>query len=321
MFIVVDSLVRGPALGGCRWRKYPDPEAALCDARELAAAMTRKAALADLALGGGKAVVDGDPSRRTRAQLHAFGEFVESLAGTYITAEDMGTTPKDMAVIRERTRHVIGLPTELGGCGDPSPYTAEGVHLAIESALGYRGKTVKGARIAVQGVGAVGRALIHSLLQEGASVIAADVAPDRLEALPGEVERIGVREIAQLPCDVFAPCGPPGLLDRAAVRALRCAVVCGAANNPLAERRVADELAERRILYVPDFLANAGGLIHLAVAREGGEPRDTRRRLAIIPRNFDAVMQIVEGDGSNPLEAAERLVSRRLSCSTAAPGT
>jgi leucine dehydrogenase len=320
MFIAVNSILRGPALGGCRWQPYPDREAALREALGLASAMTRKAALADLPLGGGKAVVIGDPAERTRGQLRAFGDFVESLGGTYITAEDMGTAPADMAVIRERTGHVIGLPPDLGGCGDPSPHTAEGVFLAIEAALGYLGKRVEAARIAVQGVGAVGQDLVRRLLRAGASVAAADVDSEKLRTLPEEVEPVEVREIARLRCDVFAPCGPPGVLHRTAVRELFCHLVCGAANNPLSGPEAAEELASRRILYVPDFLANAGGLIHLAVAREGGTAEDTRRHLAVIPRNFETVMELVEKDGVNPLEAAEFLVEERLSHPPCAPG-
>lgn len=313
MFIAVDSLLRGPALGGCRWQPYPDRGAALREAMDLASAMTRKAALADLSLGGGKAVVMGDPARRSRDQLRAFGEFVESLGGSYITAEDMGTAPEDMAVIRERTGHVIGLPPDEGGCGDPSPYTAEGVHLAIETALTRLGRSMQAARVAVQGVGAVGRDLVHRLLRAGASVAAADVDPEKLRALPEDVERVAVREIPRLRCDVFAPCGPPAVLHRTAVHELRCHVVCGAANNVLSGPGAAEELAGRGILYVPDYLANAGGLIHLAVAREGGSAEDTRRHLAVIPRNFEAVMKLVEMRGVNPLEAAELLVEERLS--------
>ncbi len=210
MFIAVNSLLRGPALGGCRWQLYSDREVAQREAMDLASAMTRKAALADLRLGGGKAVVIGDPAQRSRDQLRAFGDFVESLGGTYITAEDMGTAPEDMAVIRERTGHVIGLPPDQGGCGDPSPHTAEGVFLAIQAALGYLGRRVEAARVAVQGVGAVGQDLVRRLLRAGASVAATDVDPEKLRALPEEVERVEVAEIRRLRCDVFAPCGPPG---------------------------------------------------------------------------------------------------------------
>ena len=153
MVIAIDSTLRGPALGGCRWRPYPDSLVARREACALAASMTRKAALARLSLGGGKAVVIGDPAQRTREQLFAFGDFVESLGGCYITAADMGTGEEQMGEIHERTRFVVGLPRELGGCGDPGPFTARGVYMAIVAALGG---SVTGARVAVQGVGSVG---------------------------------------------------------------------------------------------------------------------------------------------------------------------
>jgi glutamate dehydrogenase/leucine dehydrogenase len=312
MVIVVDSTLRGSALGGCRWRLYPNLDAAVRDAVELAAAMTNKAALAELPLGGGKAVVLGDPALRDRSQLLAFGEFVDSLGGEYITAEDMGTSPDDMTVIAERTAHVVGLPTDKGGCGDPAPYTAQGVYMAIGAALGHLDREIRGARVAVQGAGAVGGELARILLKSGASVVAADTDRQRLAALPGPVDRVSPDKILAQHCDVFAPCGPPGVIDFDAARALACAVVCGAANNPLSDPSVAPALAEQGILYVPDFLANAGGIIHLAVALNGGNAAETRKRLAIIPRNFQSVMARAKAGGVEPLESAMGLARGRL---------
>ncbi len=312
MFIAVDSTLRGPALGGCRWLPYPDEAAARLEAQQLAAAMTRKAALADLPLGGGKAVVMGDPRGRTRDQLLAFGDFVEELGGDYVTAEDMGTTPEALATIAERTRHVIGLPPERGGCGAPSPHTAAGVRLAIEAALGHRGQSLVGAQVAVQGVGAVGFALVKDLVAAGAEVIAADPDEAKLAALPEPVVRVRPNAILSQPCDVWAPCGPPGVLTRETIDVLQAGIVCGAANNPLSDPGVATELHKRGVLYVPDYLANAGGLIHLAVALEGGDVRMTRDRLALIPRNFALVMEVAQRDGVDPWVASERLVAERL---------
>ncbi|NNL84460.1 MAG: Glu/Leu/Phe/Val dehydrogenase [Myxococcales bacterium] len=312
MFIAVNSTLRGPALGGCRWLPYESEAAAQCEAEQLAAAMTRKAALADLPLGGGKAVVVGDPQNRSREQLHAFGSFVDSLRGAYITAEDMGTTPEAMSVIAERTSHVIGLPVSEGGCGDPSPHTAVGVFLAIDAALNHVGRSVADARVAVQGVGAVGRALVDELLRAGARVSAADPDAAQLASLPKEVTRVGVEEILSVACDVLAPCGPPSVLTRESIDRLRCELVCGAANNPLAGPEIATELDKRGILFVPDFLANAGGLIHLLVAREGGDASDTRKRLELIPKNFVRVMEIARAERIDPLAAAERVIAERL---------
>ncbi len=187
MIVAIDSTERGPALGGCRWRSYGDPRVAREEARGLAAAMTRKSALAGLALGGGKAVVCGDARVRTRDQLLAFGDFVASLDGRYITAADMGTGEQQMAVIAEKTSHVVGLPRDRGGCGDPGPFTALGVRMAIEAALEARGQSLQGTRVAVQGVGSVGGYLVRHLHEAGAVVIAADPDLERLGALPDGV--------------------------------------------------------------------------------------------------------------------------------------
>ncbi|MEE8313271.1 MAG: Glu/Leu/Phe/Val dehydrogenase dimerization domain-containing protein [Myxococcota bacterium] len=304
MIIAIDSTLRGPALGGCRWRPYPDSLVARREACALAAAMTRKAALARLSLGGGKAVVIGDPAQRTREQLFAFGDFVESLGGCYITAADMGTGEEQMAEIRQRTRFVVGLPRELGGCGDPGPFTARGVYMAIVAALGG---SVTGARVAVQGVGSVGGALVRLLLESGASIIASDPDPAVLEELPDAVRVVDPHTIVTVPCEVLAPCGPSGVLDAKLAREVRCQVVCGAANNPLTDPGAAAVLHSRGVLYVPDFLANAGGLIHLAVALEGGDELATFEHLRVIPDNLEQVLARVKSGGGDTLSSAEEL--------------
>jgi leucine dehydrogenase len=309
MIIAIDSTRAGPALGGCRWRPYPDAISARREAIALARAMTRKSALARLSLGGGKAVVVGDPKRRTREQLLQFGELVQSLGGRYITAADMGTGAAEMTVIAETTSHVVGLPRERGGCGDPSPYTAEGVQLAIEAALQRSGRTLEGAIVAVQGVGHVGRALIERLVAAGAQVIAADPLPAALEALPAGVRLAAPEQLVTEACEVFAPCGPAATIDAAVADALDCRIVCGAANNPLSALSIGRRLASRGILYVPDFLANAGGLIHLAVALEGGDDAATRRSLRVIPENLGRVLAYAESSGADPALAAERIAT------------
>ncbi len=312
MVIVVDSTQRGPALGGCRWRVYPDRRAARMDAEQLARAMTRKAAMARLSLGGGKAVVVGDPRIRTHEQLVAFGRFVDSLDGRYITGADMGTGEEAMASIREATLHVTGLPKRLGGFGDPGPFTALGVHMAMERACEHAEIELSGATVAVQGVGNVGAALVSRLLESGARVRASDPDPAALEALPADVERVDGEALLAGPCHIFAPCGPGGLLDRALARTLECRVVCGAANNPLRDPATAIELAERGILYVPDFVANAGGLIHLACALDGGDETDTRRQLGVIHENLDQVLALAKAEQIDPASAAERIAQARV---------
>jgi glutamate dehydrogenase/leucine dehydrogenase len=311
MLIAIDSTLLGPALGGCRWKRYPDREAARRDAQALAAAMTRKAALAQLALGGGKAVVIGDPELRTREQLLAFGRFVEELGGRYITAADMGTGEEAMAVIREATEHVAGLPKRLGGCGDPGRYTAIGLRLGLRAAARERGLDPDRVRVAVQGVGSVGLELVRLLHRDGCSLVVSDPRAEALRDLPKGVEVVAPDAILDVECDVLAPCGPPFVIDAARAARVRCQIVCGAANNQLSERSVAEHLAQRGILYVPDYLANAGGLIHLAVAREGGDEAATLEHLQVIPENLARVLARAKAEGLEPAAAADRIALER----------
>ena len=314
MVIAIDSTARGPALGGCRWKPYPNAASARADARALARAMTLKAALAGLPLGGGKAVVIGDPRARTREQLLALGRFVEGLGGEYVTAADMGTSEREMAVIRETTSHVVGYPRELGGCGEPAPHTALGVCLATETALAHLGRSLEGASVLIQGAGQVGLRLAELLIGAGAEVSVAETDALALSQLRERVPETRVVEPGRLletPCDVLAPCGPPAAIQSAE---LACRVVCGAANNPLADRSLASALHARGILCVPDFVANAGGLIYLAAAHAaaaGERPMPdpdgpSRERLQAIPRNLLAVLERAAAEAISPLEAAER---------------
>lgn len=312
MIIAIDSTQRGPALGGCRWQAYSDSRAARSEAQYLAGSMTQKAALAGLALGGGKAVVCGDPRQRTRDQLHAFGDFVASLDGRYVTAADMGTGEDEMAVIAEKTGHVVGLPRAAGGCGDPGPFTALGVWMAIETALAHCGRSLEGSLCAVQGVGSVGRRLVRHLLDAGARVEVADPEIERLGSLPEAVEVVRPDEILARPCDVLVPCGPAHVIGRELAARLACSVVCGAANNTLADPDAARILHERGVLYVPDYLANAGGLIHLAVAREGGDPAASQERLRIIPENLERLLAHCQDERIDPVAAAEHLIADAL---------
>jgi glutamate dehydrogenase/leucine dehydrogenase len=307
MLIAVDSTRRGPALGGCRWKTYPDEAAACADVSALGRAMTLKAALARLALGGGKAVVIGDPITRTREQLLALGDFIEELGGAYITAADMGTGQEDMAVIAERTRHVAGLPRRLGGCGDPGPFTAQGLLLAIEAALEHCDRELRSARVAIQGLGSVGGDLAKLLLERGAAVIGADPRLELRRTLPREIQWVEPQAILGESCDVLSPCGPPFVIDRRLAGSLGCRIVCGGANNPLVDDGVAGVLAQRGILYVPDFLANAGGLIHLAVALEGGDDRASQRHLQVIPENLAAVITQAKADHADMAATARRM--------------
>jgi leucine dehydrogenase len=223
----------------------------------------------------------------------------------------MGTDEEAMAVIAEATPHVAGLPRRLGGCGDPGPYTALGLRLAIRAAARERALDPDRIRVAVQGVGNVGRELVRLLAGDGAELIVADPRAASLQGLPPGVRVVPPDAILDQECDVFSPCGPPFVIDAARAGELRCAIVCGGANNPLADRSVAPALARRGVLYVPDYLANAGGLIHLAVAREGGDEAATLEHLQVIPENLARVLARAKAEGLDPAQAADRIALER----------
>lgn len=316
--VAVHSTALGPALGGARLWRYDTPGDAVSDALRLSSAMTLKAAAAGLDLGGGKCVLcaDGDlDARRRRDLLLDLGDAVESLEGRYVTAEDVGTSPEDMAVVAERTTHVTGLPAERGGCGDPSPLTARGVEAAIRASLGWRtgGSAPAGRRVVVIGVGHVGLDLAARLARAGAEVLATDVDPGKRAA----AEAAGARwvepgEATGLDCDVLAPCALGGAIHAGNVDALRCAIVCGSANNVLAEDSLATELDARGILYAPDFIANAGGLIGVAAERLGSGPSQVSAAVDGIEVVLAGIYERSTAAGSTPLAAALEIASERL---------
>jgi leucine dehydrogenase len=316
--IAVHSTVLGPALGGARLWHYRVPGDAIADALRLSEAMTLKAAAAGLDLGGGKAVLcsDGelDEGRRRELMLD-LGEVVESLDGRYITAEDVGTGTEDMAVIRARTSHVVGLPVSLGGSGDPSPITARGVEAAIRACCERRfgSEDLSGRSVCVVGLGHVGTRLAERLLAAGAEVIAADIDTDkrRLAAKLG-AGWIDPGSAMTAACDVLAPCALGGAIDRDNLGSLRCEIVCGSANNVLAEERLAEGLASREILYAPDFIANAGGLINVyAEIHRLGDER-TRRLVDGIGEKLAEILAEAKERSTTPLQAARELAAERL---------
>jgi leucine dehydrogenase len=302
---------------------YGDSRAALRDALRLSRAMTLKAACAGLPLGGGKGVIvlrPGDtapsPDQR-RAVLLDFGDTVDVLGGAYLTAEDVGTSEPDMRVISERTRFVTGLAEERGGSGDPSPWTALGCEAAarvtLERALGS--PDLAGRRIAVQGLGHVGGRLAESFAAAGAQLIVSDVDP----AKRAVAERLGAEwaepEVAlRADVDLLAPCALGAVLDHATVPELRCRAIAGAANNQLASDEIAPLLAERGILWAPDFVCNAGGIINIAVELEpeGYSPERADARVRAVAGTLGSIFDAAEADAVTPLEAALRLARDRL---------
>ena len=318
--IAVHSTALGPALGGCRITTYAHPDAAFCDVLRLSAGMTFKAAVAGVDLGGGKGVICVEPGTELThelrdAMLLDFADAVELLGGRYITAEDVGTAPTDMRLIASRTEHVVGLPESLGGLGDPSPYTALGVHAAIRACVAHRfgDAELAGSTAAVVGAGHVGEHLARMLAADGARVIVSDIDPAK-RAL---AEEIGVTWMAPdeallADVDILVPCALGGVLDEDTVPALRARIVCGAANNQLAHDALAVELARRGILYAPDFVANAGGLV-LVDAELGGADRDgARAAIRGIEGVVGNLLAVADERDVTPLAAAYEIARERL---------
>ena len=321
--IAVHSTARGPSLGGCRMWTYEDSRAAVRDALRLSRAMTSKSAVAELPLGGGKGVIvlpAGAPVlelEERRDALLDFGDSVDQLGGRYVTAEDVGTSADDMTVIAERTAHVAGLALDRGGSGDPSPWTALGVEIAIRATCERIWGTADLAdrSIAVIGLGNVGGALARGLAAAGAALVLADVAPAK-RALAGELRAAWSEPEQALYADVdlVAPCALGGIVDHASVPLLRCRAIAGAANNQLAAEAVAAELHARGILWAPDFVVNAGGIINIAVELEpeGYSAERARSRVLAIGDTLRTVLDMAESSGTTPLAAAQALARRRL---------
>jgi leucine dehydrogenase len=318
--VAVHSTARGPSLGGCRMWRYEEGIDAVADALRLARAMTFKAACAGLPLGGGKGVIalnDGPPAGRARrAVLDDFAETVEAMGGAYITAEDVGTSSRDMSVIAGTTRHVSGLARSRGGSGDPSPATALGVHAALLASVerAFGSTSLKGRTVAVLGLGAVGLRLARLLARGGARIVAADIDARKRD----DAERLGARwlspdEALVAEADVLAPCALGGVLNADTVPRLQAPVIVGAANNQLADENVADLLAARGVLWAPDFVANAGGIINISVELEPGgyDAGRARRRVQEVGDTLRAILDSAS-DGVTPLAAAMELAGRRL---------
>lgn len=318
--IAVHSTLLGPSLGGARFFPYEDEALALHDVLRLSEAMTQKAALAGLRQGGGKAVIIGDPHRvKTPALLRDFAAAVDALQGRYITAEDVGTTQDDMDFIRETTPFVAGTATANGGSGDPSSATAFGVVVAMEAAAarlwddGLEGRTV-----CVLGAGKVGGEVVRLLAQRQIVVVASDVDRTRAQGAlrDGAARVVDPADALRVTADVLCPCALGGLLTDDVVPDLPFGLVVGAANNQLAESRVADTLAAAGILYVPDFLANAGGIINIAEESRGYDQERALEAVGRIAGTTTAVLERAEAGGLTPLAAAEEIVDQRLARAT-----
>ncbi len=325
--IAIHDTRRGPAVGGTRVRAYPSLDAALADALRLSEGMTYKNALAGLPFGGGKAVIRGPlpaDSARRAAIFRAHGRAIAQLGGAFITGEDVGTTPLDMESIASQTPYVGGRES---GMGDPSRFTAAGVVRALDAAAEDRWGTpdLEGRRVAIQGLGSVGSHLARMLIERGARLIVCDVEAERLDLArsnPG-VEVVDPDRILDVRADVFSPCALGGVLDSTSIERLDVAIVCGAANNQIGAPGVDDRLRARGVRYVPDYVANAGGVISGAVDLAGWNTTQMDRAIDGIFTTVREVFRRADRDGTGCQMAADRMARERLALTppaTRSPG-
>ncbi len=311
--IAIHNTRFGPALGGCRYLAYANEQSAIVDAIRLAQGMSYKAALAGIDHGGGKAVIIRPPHLPSRAALfESFGRFIETLNGRYITAVDSGTSSADMDCIAQYTQHATSTTSE----GDPSPHTALGVFTGIRATAQARlgSDDLEGLRVAVQGLGNVGFALAELLHAAGAELLVSDLDAGRVQLA---VEQLGAHPVTSdallsTPCDILAPCGLGGVLNAQTVAHLRCAAVAGAANSQLANPEVADQLEARGILYAPDYVLNAGGLIYVALRHRGEELPAINAHLAQISRRLTEIYAHAQAEKRSPARVADYLAERLL---------
>ena len=313
----------GPALGGCRFIEYDTDDAAYIDALRLARGMTYKAAITGLAHGGGKSVIIKPKRHFDRSALFsAFGRFIEDLRGHYITAEDSGTGLEDMEIIRTQTKHVTGIDPSHGGSGDPSPFTALGVRRGIEAAVKFKlGKDdLKGIHVTVQGVGHVGYYLCKELHAAGAKLTVADVDKLKSERAKREFGAAvtDIAKVAEVECDVFAPCALGAGLNDTTIPHLKASIVAGAANNQLLEPHHGDDLHARGILYAPDYAINAGGLVNVAQEAKGYDAKAAREKTLKIYDTMNDIFERSKRLGAPTYKVADLMAEEKLAAHSAA---
>ena len=312
--IAIHDTTLGPALGGTRFWNYATDAEAIEDALRLARGMTYKSALAGLNLGGGESVMIGDPNTRHREMIfRAHGRAVESLAGRYITAEDVGTSPADMEFVYMETEHVVGL---MGKSGDPSPVTAFGVYQGMKAAAlhKYGSHSLEGKHVTVQGVGHVGYFLCQDLAEEGAQLTVTDIDDEKVKVVVNEfgAKAVAPDEIYAVDADIFAPCALGAILNDDTLKVLNVDIVVGGANNQLAEPRHAKEVEAKGILYGPDYLVNAGGLINVYAEIEGWPAERSLRKAGEIHNTLLRILELAEAEGITTAEAADKVAEDRM---------
>lgn len=315
--IVIHDTTLGPALGGARMWPYESEEDAVNDALRLARGMTYKNAAAGLNFGGGKSVIIGDPAKdKNEEMLRVFGRFVQSLNGRYITAEDVGTTVEDMEIIFEETDYVTGISPAFGSSGDPSPVTAYGVYVGMKAAAkeAFGSENLAGKVVAVQGIGNVATHLCRYLHKEGAELVVADINKNAVKRAVDEFQAKAVEpdEIYDVKCDIFAPCALGGILNDHTVPRLKAKVIAGSANNQLAEPCHGDRLHEIGILYVPDYVINAGGVINVAEELNGYNRERALKKVEKIYDSIEKLLGISKAENIPTYVAADKLAEERI---------
>ncbi len=316
--IAIHDTTLGPALGGTRMWAYKSEAEALYDVLRLSRGMTYKAAISGLNLGGGKAVIIGDSrTEKSEAMMRRYGKFINNLNGMYITAEDVGTSPKDMEYIRMETKHVTGVPESLGGSGDPSPVTAKGVFMGIKACVKelYGNDSLAGKSVAVQGIGHVGENLVHLLREENAKVYVSDIDEERLSRVAKKygAEAVATHSIFDLDMDIYAPCALGATVNTETIQKMNCAIIAGAANNQLADEQVHGRmLLEKGILYAPDYLINAGGLINCYSEIAGFNKKRTMQLAENIYEATRNVLQKSKAENIPTIEAANKIAEKRI---------
>jgi leucine dehydrogenase len=315
--IAIHDTTLGPACGGTRIWPYNTEEEAITDVLRLSRAMTYKAAAADLPLGGGKAVIIADPhSQKTEALLRAYGKFVDTLGGRYLTTTDVGSTGHDMEYIRQETRHVLGLPVSAGGSGDTSVMTGLGVYVGMKACAKevWGTDSLRGKKIALQGFGKVGFNTAHHLLKEDAQLVVTDVYPDALDRAKGMgLKVVAPEEIYNLESDIFSPNALGGVINSRTIPRLTCRIVAGGANNQLLSEADGEELHRRGILYAPDYVINAGGIIN--VSAEIGSPYNPERAREKTEHIYDIMSRVIEISRREEIPtalAADHMVEERI---------
>lgn len=315
--IAIHDTTLGPALGGTRMWTYADEDAAIEDALRLAKGMTYKNAAAGLNLGGGKTVIIGNPrTDKSEALFRAFGRYVESLNGRYITAEDVGTSVQDMDYIREETRYVTGVSEAFGSSGNPSPMTALGCFVGLKAAAkeAFGTDDVAGKVVAVQGVGNVGYYLCKHLHEAGAKLVVTDINQDAIDRVVKEfgAEVVAPKDIFSVECDIFAPCALGAIINDETIPQLKCKVIAGSANNQLKEERHGDIIHEMGIVYAPDYVINSGGVINVADELNGYNAERATKKIENIYNIIATIIEISKRDGIPTYKAADRMAEQRI---------